>query len=763
MIRNFGKSSGRTSFEEPLIDKSAFFVEDESHELSDLGMSNHQRASSDAEQPIPYTSWTPNQPLMIPSEMDQGESQTKAECDRTPEKPSIVRLWTSEVLNLAGAATLMIGILSILLYADGRPTTDLMWLAPLNINSVLAVLSTVYRALLVGVSFEIISQFKWIWFWSKRSPARSLHHINALDDASRGTLGAMKLIPLVALRDLACLPPLIIIIFSFAIGPFVQQRVGIARRIDIVPPETAAWIPISRRVEAPGDGDVDVDISGKAHFKASIRGMIYSALGHPQSNEGRIEATCDTGQCIFVPRFQRDRKEATHASVGICGGCHDLTHLVTELSDSSFQLPNGLSVIGAGDPNVFIVKTDNDTSWATNGTGTQVPQYWTAMTNFTFMSRTMGTNSNHTTGQLAESISPHVFAGTCSLWPCLQYFGADVFNDTLREDALHQTPMYPDAISYSEREKNISLGGPVDALPVSWDLTAVQTPCRVNNALYGYEDIETTTVFGRMSQLASDSEVRILSPSSAPEHPIEAVPKPCVFSMAAAFGSTLASFLNDEVFNGSCRRESSRSGTSVLDCGGKWWLELLWESGRSSKESIDKRITDFAAWITTEFRSSLSGLGSGELYRFHGRGLEEVTYITVRWRWLLFPSSMLMAELIILGWAIARTHKNRNREMVWKSNPLPLIYYANYFITSDGQSLGHEKIPPIMKSNEGRLMTADDMEQSAKRISVKLLRGGSQDSALKDMALWIPKFNQRYSHISDEPELETGRSREATG
>lgn len=362
----------------------------------------------------------------------------------------------------------------------------------------------------------------------------------------------MKLIPLVALRDLACLPPLIITIFSFAIGPFVQQGVGLARRIDIVPPDVAAWIPISRRVAAPGGGDVDVDSFGKNHFKARIRGIIYSALGNPQSNDGRIGATCDTGRCIFVPRFQREPREATHASVGICGGCHDLSDLLTNHGDSSFKLPNGLSINGADDRNVFIVKTDNDTSWAKRGTGPQITQYWAAMTNFTFISRT---RSNRTTIKDPGAILPRVVAGTCSLWPCLRYFGADVFNDTLREDTLHQTPMYPDAINHSESENDVFLGGPVDALPDSWDLTAVQAPCRVNNSLYGYGDIKNTTFFGRMSRMASDSEVRILYPSSAPRYPIETVPKSCVFQKAATFRSTMASFLNEEIFNGNCSRE----------------------------------------------------------------------------------------------------------------------------------------------------------------------------------------------------------------
>lgn len=183
----------------------------------------------------------------------------------------------------------------------------------------------------------------------------------------------------------------------------------------------------------------------------------------------------------------------------------------------------------------------------------------------------------------------------------------------------------------------------------------------------------------------------------------------------------------------------------------------------SSKESIDKRMMDFTDWITTEFRSRLSALGSGELGKFHGRGLEEITYFTNRWRWLLFPSAMFLAELIILGWAIIRTQKNRDREMLWKINPLPLIFYANHFITSDGQLLRDKKISHMMKANEGRLMTTDEMEQSAKEITVKLLRGGIRSSSLMEMALWIPKLRQRRVHAAHESPMEIERSREVEG
>lgn len=382
------------------------------------------------------------------------------------------------------------------------------------------------------------------------------------------------------------------------------------------------------------------------------------------------------------------------------------------------------------------------------------------MTNFTFISRTESTRKGI---EDPESTLPRVLAGTCSLWPCLRYFGADVFNDTLREDTLHQTPMYPDAMSHLESENDVSLAGSVDALPDSWDLTAVQAPCGVNNSVYGYGDIKNATFFGPMSQMASDFEFRILYPALAPKYPVEAVPKSCVFQMAASFRSTMASFLNEEIFNGNCSREVSTSKPAVLDCGGKWWLELLRESGRSSKETIDKRITDFTDWITTEFRSSLPGLGSGELGKFHGRGLEETTCFTVRWRWLLFPSAMFMAELIILGWAIIRTQKNRDREMVWKSNPLPLIFYANHFITPDGQHLADERISHIMEANEGRLMTADEMEQSARMIAVKLLRGGIRSSSLMEMSLWISKLRQRHVHAATEAAFEIERSREVEG
>lgn len=101
---------------------------------------------------------------------------------------------------------------------NGKPTDD--WSFSINLNSLIAAISTVYRAVLVAVAATVISQLKWTWFWSKSSPPRSLRHISDFDNASRGIWGALRLIPIVVTHSLPAMLALIVIIFSFATGPF---------------------------------------------------------------------------------------------------------------------------------------------------------------------------------------------------------------------------------------------------------------------------------------------------------------------------------------------------------------------------------------------------------------------------------------------------------------------------------------------------------------------------------------------------------------
>jgi hypothetical protein len=101
---------------------------------------------------------------------------------------------------------------------DGKPTPD--WGQYLNLNALLALLSTFLRATLVLLVSQIISQRKWRYF---SGHIRPLSHLQHYDSASRGGLGALNLLQHALRGDLITLLAAIILVPSFLVGPLVQQ------------------------------------------------------------------------------------------------------------------------------------------------------------------------------------------------------------------------------------------------------------------------------------------------------------------------------------------------------------------------------------------------------------------------------------------------------------------------------------------------------------------------------------------------------------
>jgi hypothetical protein len=97
-------------------------------------------------------------------------------------------VWTLEALNNLVGIGCLAAICGILSRYDGKSLKT--WPYNFTINTALSLLVTVLKATLAATVAESISQLKWIWF--KRN--RKLKDMAAIDAASRGPWGALKLI-----------------------------------------------------------------------------------------------------------------------------------------------------------------------------------------------------------------------------------------------------------------------------------------------------------------------------------------------------------------------------------------------------------------------------------------------------------------------------------------------------------------------------------------------------------------------------------------
>ncbi len=100
-----------------------------------------------------------------------------------------VNWWMGELLAILLSTIALLAIVVILRKYNDHPPPALPHNVPLNL--VIATLATVSKSSLLLVMASAIGQFKWLWMSSKQ---RRLQDLQVFDEATRGPLGASKLL-----------------------------------------------------------------------------------------------------------------------------------------------------------------------------------------------------------------------------------------------------------------------------------------------------------------------------------------------------------------------------------------------------------------------------------------------------------------------------------------------------------------------------------------------------------------------------------------
>lgn len=143
----------------------------------------------------------------------------------TPTITHIYRLWELEIFNGILAIATLGAIYGIVQHYGGQRIPD--WDIPMNLNSLIAFLTFIFRVSLVFVLSEIIGQAKWNYFIGNTQedpPMRRLIETSSFSDASQGLWGALKLIPTI-IRFPDVLLAVLVLITSLGTGSFVQQAI----------------------------------------------------------------------------------------------------------------------------------------------------------------------------------------------------------------------------------------------------------------------------------------------------------------------------------------------------------------------------------------------------------------------------------------------------------------------------------------------------------------------------------------------------------
>ena len=187
----------------------------------------------------------------------------------------------------------------------------------------------------------MISRRKWDWIYEG---ARPLSHLERFDFGSRGSLGAIRLIPTILLEDSIALTAVLLIIPSFLIGPFVQQA-SRTQECSFPVPGLNASIPYAHYVPARGGylrirstPQIIGSDSPLGFASADLFVAIISSLTSPDSLgiKSPLNAALETVQLRPMCLNSRDQRgkhdqvdNTTHSTVGVCSKCTDVTSLIT--------------------------------------------------------------------------------------------------------------------------------------------------------------------------------------------------------------------------------------------------------------------------------------------------------------------------------------------------------------------------------------------------------------------------------------------------
>lgn len=623
--------------------------------------------------------------------------------------------WVGEMTSLFISIGLLVAMIVILSEANNQPEQN--WNLPLKLSTLVNTLSTVYRALLTYVAAEIVNQEKWIWLWTTSPLYRPLRHIQYFEAGSRGLLGAVKLMPLVAKKSPASFLALIVIMTSLAVGPFTQQSIS----TDYRPTKVGiASLPVTYSLGS-GSGDFYFRTLGGGDFitwslTAKVRSALFSALANPSSNDSIIPVDCPTGNCEFPPWGWQggleSENDVTHASIGMCSRCHDVSSLVSMHGSSTYSLPNGMEIKTSDSLSWLNIESDSDMTWAES----VIPLEMAAQMRWSFTNTTvltMGPGAGQEVNDSAIYPSTPV-AVTCSLYPCLRTYSASIQDGRLVEHELQSNPLYPDLGNYTGTDVESKLFGPSLALPTSeTELASIQYPCRIDDAIFTTENMSTVT---------GAEPVRILDPNNAPEYPTIMAPKECTFRIKIFSYLILSAVYSEQFLNGNCTWDL-RQGYEV-ECPESWWLTSFWENKTASVQSVEDRFSAIADATTNQFRLGV-GREANSTNKVSGNAMKQVAYTVFDWQWFLLPVLLLLIDAFLLGWMLYRSIRYRNEEMPWKGNLLPLLYYRSLFAGDNGEPLEALAGFDGDKDAESPLMTAGELEDASKQVFVRLRRGKS--------------------------------------
>lgn len=212
--------------------------------------------------------------------------------------------WWLELSSVLLSLASTIAMAGLLLGYQQKPLHSWPW--SIQINSVIAILTTVGRTSFMVAVSSAISQLKWEHFQGRSHP---LDHFEAFDGASRGPLGSLRLIWTTRARSILASLGALVTILSLAVGPFAQQILEFPTRTVGVTDQKYAlsiarvWDPIAYNRLLHSDGSFSV------RMQASIANAVLASPDPP---------------AYFCPENATKCEWRDFTTLALCTSCREL-------------------------------------------------------------------------------------------------------------------------------------------------------------------------------------------------------------------------------------------------------------------------------------------------------------------------------------------------------------------------------------------------------------------------------------------------------
>lgn len=612
---------------------------------------------------------------------------------RQPQQPrrrrsSALQFWTWEIISLFLTIGLIVAIVVILRHFEGHPLPD--WRFGINLSTLVALLSTILRTLMLVAVAEALGQLKWSWF-TRPAP---LHDFHIFDRASRGILGSMRLLGTVKHRNILATIGSLVTILSLAIGPFTQQAlVNVSCQRPVASQNSSVAIAHFMGIPHSFQGSYSRG-PGAYALPNDMKGAMINGLINPTGNDSTVSPACPTGNCTF--QADGHDRNITYSSIGMCSKCIDTTSLATPNVSTTpnvsataqsnhsilWQLPNNLQVTLAITMPILNVTTNDNMSWASS----VFTEDWTlhatqALANVTVFSFTREPCSNDTGTVVCPRNITNTFgafltqgawdltASSCALYPCMKNYHGDV-----EEGVFTERIVSTELATY-----NWPGSSPIQKyFPLEWtempmaNWTALKDPCVID----GIEYSGKTNNFSDVPRVATRNFTNVHSNGSYYHAPEE-----CVYTLSNQYVMGMYDWMTQTLFEGNCvwPDNSYLVDLAEPDCSNQFWLSPLWNTRNASFASISSAMDDFAAAVTNKFRSD----GTTNWYNQDGAATdlalgtvyETTVCVYVNWEWLLMPIVLTALSTLLLGTMIIKSLREGDQQP-WKTSVLPLLFYG---------------------------------------------------------------------------------------